>query len=119
MAENINLRLYGEQIYPTISKYLSDYISPEIQKEEFLEKYKNGSVELNNISLKKKIEQNPQIKIENASIGELKLHIPNETENFSIYLNNMKCFLILSDIKEEDIESILKDNKKKLIDEFI
>ena len=116
---NINLRLYGEQIYPNISKYLMTYISPEIKKEEFLEKYKNGSVEIKEISLKEKIFPHPQIKIDNAKIGELKLHIPNETENFSIFLNDIKCLLILSDIKEEQIESILLENKKKLIDEFI
>ena len=119
MAENINLRLYGEQIYPTISKYLSEYISPEIQKEEFLEKYKNGSVEIKDISLKKKVEFNSQLKIDSASIGELKFHIPNETENFAININNMKCLLIISDIKEEYIETILRENKKQLINDFI
>ena len=116
---NINLRLYGEQIYPTLSKYLSSYISPEIQKEDFLEKYKNGSVEINDISLKEKLSLQPQINIEQASIGELKLHIPNETENFSIFLNNMKCSLILSDIKEDEIKSKLIEEKKKLINDFI
>jgi len=117
--EYINLRLYGEQIYPTISKYLTDYISPEIQKEDFLEKYKNGSMEIKNISLKKQLDIHPQIKIENGMIGELKMHIPNEIENFSIYLNNMECLLIISDINEEVIEKILIENKKKLINDFI
>ena len=116
---NINLRLYGEQIYPNITKYITKYISPEIKKEEFLEKYKNGSVEIQDIILKEKIFPHPQIKIENASIGELKLHIPNETENFSMLLNDIKCLLILSDIKEEIIESMILENRKKLIDEFI
>ena len=115
----INLRLYGEQIYPNISKYLSTYINPEIQKEEFVSMYKNGKVEVKQISLKEKLSLNPQIKIENASIEELKLNIPNEEENFSIYLNNMKCLLSFSDIKEDEIEKLLIENKKKLIDEFI
>ena len=115
----INLRLYGEQIYPNISKYLSTYINPEIQKEEFVSMYKNGQVEVKQISLKEKLSLNPQIKMENASIEELKLNIPNEEENFSIYLNNMKCLLSFSDIKEDEIEKLLIENKKKLIDEFI
>ena len=110
----INLRLYGEQIYPNISKYLSTYINPEIQKEEFVSMYKNGKVEVKQISLKEKLSLNPQIKMENASIEELKLNIPNEEENFSIYLKNMKCLLSFSDIKEDEIEKLLIENKKKL-----
>ena len=116
---NINLRLYGEQIYPNISKYLSTYISPEIQKENFLEMYKNGNIEYNQISIKEKIIFNPQISIENASLEDIKLHIPNEQDNFSLYLNNVKCLLILSNIKEEEIEKILIDKKKELINDFI
>ena len=103
---NINLRLYGEQIYPNISKYLSNYISPEIKKEDFLEMYKNGDVDIKQIIIKEKVKIHPQILIENATLEEIKLHIPNETENFSIFLNNVKCILILSDISEEEIESI-------------
>ena len=116
---NINLRLYGEQIYPNISKYLSTYISPEIKKEDFLEMYKNGEVDIKQIILKEKIKIHPQILIENATLEEIKLHIPNETENFSIFLNNVKCELILSDISEEEIESILIENKKNVINDFI
>ena len=115
----INLRLYGDQIYPNISKYLSTYINPEIQKEEFISMYKNGQVEFKQISLKETFSFNPQIKMENASIEELKLNIPNEEENFSIYLNNMKCSLSFSDVKDDEIEKLLIENKKKLIDEFI
>ena len=116
---NINLRLYGEQIFPNISKYLSTYISPEIQKENFLEKYKNGNLEYSQISVKEKISINPQISVENASLGEIKIHIPNEQENFSIYLNNVNCLLLFSNIKEEEIEKILIDKKEKLINDFI
>jgi hypothetical protein len=116
---NINLRLYGEQLYPNIPKYLSAYINPEIKKEDFISMYKNGQVELKQISLKQKINLNPQIVMENASIEDLKLNIPNEQENFSIYLNNMKCLLSFSDITEEQIELLSKENQKKLIDEFM
>ena len=61
---NINLRLYGDQIYPNISKYLTKYISPDIQKEEFLSMYKSGRMELKELSLKENISLNYQIKIE-------------------------------------------------------
>ena len=116
---NINLRLYGDQIYPNISKYLSSYISPYIEKENFLEMYNNGLVEMKDIKLKEELVLHPQIRMMEGSMGELILNIPNETENFSINLNNMKFSLRLSDIKEEEIESILVKNKKKLIDDFI
>ena len=116
---NINLRLYGEQLYPNISKYLSKYISPEIKKEDFVSMYKEGLVKVKDVDLKEEISINPQIKIKTSSIGELNLNIPNETENFMIQLNNMKTLLIISDIKEEEVESILLDNKKQLIENFI
>ena len=116
---NINLRLYGDQIYSNLSKYLSEYITPEIEKELFLKNYQEGSVEMKEIKLKEKIDLHHQIKVEESTIGELTLKIPDEKENFSIYLNNMKCSLLVSDIKNEEIESILIDNKKKLIDDFI
>ena len=116
---NINLRLYGEQIYPMLSKYLSSYISPDIKKEEFLEKYKNGRVEMNEISLKEKLSFHQQINIEQASIGELKLNIPNETENFSMYLKDMKCSIIIPNITEGEIKSKLIEDKKRLINDFI
>ena len=116
---NINLRLYGDQIYSNLSKYLSDYITPEIEKEQFLKNYQEGSVEMKEIKLKQKISLHHQIVVEDSSIGELKLKIPDEKENFSIYLNNMKCSLLLSEINEKEIEAILIDNKKKLIDDFI
>ena len=116
---NINLRLYGGQIYSNLSKYLSEYITPEIEKEQFLKNYQDGIVEMKEVKLKKKISLHRQIVVEDSSIGELTLKIPDEKENFSIYLNNMKCSLLLSDIKDEEIEVILIDNKKKFIDDFI
>ena len=116
---NINLRLYGEQIYPIISKDLSNYITPEIKKEEFLEMYKNGDLELNQLSLKKKIKFHPQISLENGSFYSIKFHIPNENENFSVSLNNIKCSLLVSKLTEEEIETILIKDQKGFINQFI
>ena len=116
---NINLRLYGEQIYPIISKDLSNYITPEIKKEEFLEMYKNGDLELNQLSLKNKIKFHPQISLENGSFYSIKFHIPNENENFSVSLNNIKCSLLVSKLTEEEIETILIKDQKGFINQFI
>ena len=116
---NINLRLYGEQIYPNISKYLSKYISPEISKEEFISSYKNGILEFKSLKLKEKLLLHPQISIEEASIDELKINVPNETENLEIHINNIKCFLLVSELEEGEIEKIMINDRKKLIDEFI
>ena len=72
---NINLRLYGEQLYPNISKYLTKYISPEILKEEFLSSYKNGSIQIKSLKLKEKLLIHPQILIEDTFIEEVKINI--------------------------------------------
>ena len=116
---NINLRLYGDQIYPNISKYISQYISPEIQKDEFISMYKSGTLELKEISLKESFSLNPQIKIDNAFISSIKINIPDEKENFGISINNIKCLLTISDIAENEVEKLLIEKKKKLIAEFI
>ena len=115
----INFRLYGEQIYGLSQKYLNEYISPEIIKEDFLSQFKSGKLSYENISTKKQIQINPQISLDELSIGKIKLNIPNETENSSIYLDNTKFVLQLSDINEDQIEKIIIDERKALIDKFI
>jgi len=116
---NFNLRLYGEQLYPNISKYLTKYISPEISKEEFLSSYKNGKLEIKSLKLKEKLLIHPQILIEETSIEELKINIPDEKSNLEIHLNNIKCNLSVSELNEEEIEKIMIDNRKKIINDFI
>ena len=116
---NFNLRLYGDQLYPNISKYLAKYISPEISKEEFISSYKNGIVHIKSLQLKEKISIHPQIKIEETFIDDLKINIPDEKENFEIHINNIKCFLTISELTEEEIEKIMIEDRKKVIDEFI
>ena len=112
---NINLRLYGDQIYPNISKYITKYISPEIQKDEFVLMYKSGILELKEISLKESFCLNQQIKIENAFISSIRINIPDEKENFGISINNIKCLLTISDIDENEVEKLLIEEKKKII----
>ena len=116
---NFNLRLYGEQLYPNISKYLTKYISPEISKEEFLSSYKNGTLEIKSLKLKEKLLIHPQILIEETSIEELKINIPDEKSNLEIHLNNIKCNLSVFELNEEEIEKIMIDNRKKIINDFI
>ena len=78
---NFNLRLYGEQLYPNISKYLTKYISPEISKEDFLSSYKNGILEIKSLKLKEKLLIHPQILIEDTFIEEVKINIPDDKSN--------------------------------------
>ena len=115
----INLRLYGEQIYPNISNILSKFISPEIGKEDFISMYKKGNIELKKILLKESFFIQPQMKIENASISYTNINIPDENENFGISLSDIKCLVSISDIDENEIEKILIEEKKKLIDDFL
>ena len=116
---NINLRLYGDQIYPNISKNLSQYITPEIPKDEFISMYKSGILELKEISLKESFSLNPQIKIDKAFISSIKIYIPDEKDNFGISIEDIKCFLTICDISENEAEKLLIEEKKKLITEFI
>jgi hypothetical protein len=116
---NINLRLYADQIYPNISYYLSKYISPEIKKEEFISMYKSGIIKLNHISLKESLSFHPQIKLEEAFISTMEINIPDEKENFGISIKDIKCLLTISEINENEVEKLLIEDKKKLIEEFI
>ena len=59
----INFRLYGDQIYGLGSKYLNEYINPEINKEDFLTNFNNGLLELNITGIKRPINILPYISI--------------------------------------------------------
>ena len=115
----INFRLYGEQLFGFTNKYLTEYITPDIEKEEFLTTFKNGLVTLNEVKSKKSIIFSPQMTLEKFSMGELKLTIPDETGNFCISSNDIKLEISLNNIKDEDIEKILISEKKNLIENFM
>ena len=115
----INFRLYGEQLFGFTNKYLTEYITPDIEKEEFLTTFKNGLVTLNEVKSKKSIIFSPQMTLEKFSMGELKLTIPDETGNFAITSNDIKLEISLNNIKDEDIEKILISEKKNLIENFM
>ena len=116
---NFNFRLYGDQIYGLLSGYCRDYISPEINKEQFTNMFKEGNIKYNNIIIKKKFNLYPQISINNLNINNLSLYIPNENENFKINLNDVFCEMLVDNISESQIKDILIKEKKVLIDSFI
>ena len=91
----INFRLYGDQIFGLSKTYLQEYISPEINKEEFLSSFKNGQININITDLKKEIVFLPQIKISDLKIEKLIINIPDETSNMSINISKLKIMLIL------------------------
>ena len=117
--DSINFRLYGEQIYGLACSKIKDYITPELEKESFNTMFKEGQVKYDNIKNKQKISVNPQITINNLEIEKLILNIPNETGNFSMNLSGVKTTLELNEISENEIENIIIDKRKNLIEKFI
>ena len=115
----INFRLYGDQIYGLTNKYLDEYISPEITKEDFTTQFKSGKLSYENLTSKKIIQINPIILLEELYIKKIDINIPNETENLSIYLDNTKVVINLSDIKNDEIEKMIIEQRKELITKFI
>ena len=116
---SINFRLYGDQIYGLAITKLKNIITPEIPKEEFLTKFKEGKIESSNIKNINKITPNPLMSIDNLQIQNIIMNIPNETENFSLDMEGIKMELELFDLKDEDAQKLLIDKRKKLIDKFI
>ena len=80
----INFRLYGDQIYGLSKTYLQEYISPEINKEEFLAAFKNGQININITGLKKEIILIPQLIIKDLKTEKLEINIPDEKSNMSL-----------------------------------
>ena len=115
---SFNFRLYGDQIYGLSQKYLNEYISPEIEKEDFLEKFKSGKLLFENLSTKKQIQINQNIQLDELNIQKIDVNIPNETENLSIYLNNVKAMITLLEINNDEIEKMIIDERKNLIEKF-
>ena len=116
---SINFRLYGDQIYGLACSKIKDFITPDLEKELFTSMFKEGQIKYDNIQNKQKISVNPQITINNLEIKKLFLNIPNETENFSMNLSGIKATIELFEINEKDIENIINQKRKTLIEEFI
>ena len=116
---SINFRLYGDQIYGLAISKLKDKITPEMTKEEFTSNFKEGKIEYSNIKNINKFTLNPQISINNLQIQKILMKIPNETENFGMDISGIKTELELFDINEDDIEKLLINKRKDLINKFI
>ena len=116
---SINFRLYGEQIYGLALSKIKDYITPEIEKENFITMFKEGQLKYENIQNKEKISVHPQLTINKLQIENLFLNIPNETENFSMNLSGVKTTIELFDISENEIEKIIIEKRKTLVENFI
>ena len=111
----INFRLYGDQIYGLSKTYLQEYISPEINKEEFLAAFKNGQININITGLKKEIILIPQLIIKDLKTEKLEINIPDEKSNMSLNISKLKIMFII----EEQILSLLIQKRQKLIKDFI
>ena len=116
---SINFRLYGEQLYGFTNKYLNEYINPEIKKEEFLTNFKNGLLNLNITGIKKPINIFQQISIKDLKTEKIEIHIPDEKTNFIIRLSHFKVMLIINELNQEQIKSLIINERKKLIEKFI
>ena len=116
---NINLRLYADQVYGLSSSFLNKYLSPSIQKENFIDMFKNGSVKLEKINTKKTISIHPTISINDLFLGSLEVNVPDENTNLVINIQGLKSTLILSEIKEQDLEQIMISQRKKMKEKFI
>ena len=115
----INFRLYGDQIYGLSSKYLQEYITPEINKENFLTSFKNGLLDLKITGIKKSIEILPQINIKDLKTEKIKINIPDENSNLALKISKLKIMLIVKELNEEQIFSLLINKRQKLVKNFI
>ena len=118
---SINFRLYGEKIYGLISKYLTEYINPEICKEKFITNFKNGIISLNIDKIKKPISINifPILLIKGLKIEKIELTIPDEKTNFILRLSKSKIMFEIIELDEKQIESLIIKERKYLIENFI
>ena len=116
---SINFRLYGDQIYGLGSKYLNEYINPEINKEDFLTNFNNGLLELNITGIKKPINILPYILIKDLKVEKIEINIPDDKTNFILKLNNLRMMLAINVLDDNQILDIIINKRKKLIEKFI
>ena len=115
----INFRLYGDQIYGLSSKYFQEYINPEIKKEEFLTSFKNGLIDINITGIKKQINILPQLIIKDLKAEKIIINIPDENSNLALKISKLKLMLVVKELTEEEILSLLINKRQKLIKKFI
>ena len=115
----INFRLYGDQIYGLLSKYLQEYIKPEINREDFLSSFKKGLINIKITGIKKQINILPQLIIKDLNSEKIIINIPDENSNLSMQISKLKLMLRVKELTEEEILSILINQRKNLVKKFI
>ena len=115
----INFRLYGDQIYGLLSKYLQEYIKPEINKEDFLTSFKNGLINIKITGIKKQINILPQLIIKDLNSEKIIINIPDENSNLSMQISKLKLMLRVKELTDEEILSLLINQRKNLVKKFI
>ena len=116
---NINLRLYGEQVFGLSSSFLKEYLSPTLEKENFLSMFKNGLLKYGNINIKKEITLHPTITINKLLLSSLEVNIPDENDYLNINIEGIKTTLFLSEINENIYEEMIINQKNNLKEKFI
>ena len=116
---NINLRLYADQVYGLSSSFLNDYLSPSIEKEKFINMFKNGLVKYDKINTKKEIIIHSTLSINNLEINSLEINVPDENSHVIINIKGLKSILNLSEMNENNLEEIIISEKKELKEKFI
>ena len=115
----INFRLYGDQIYGLASKYLTEYINPDINKEEFTTNFKNGSLNLNITGIKKPIYIHPILSIKDLKTEKININIPDDKTNFVLKLYKFKIMFLINELNNTDIEKLIIEKRQKLIEKII
>ena len=85
---NINLRLYADQVYGLSSSFLNEYISPSIEKDSFISKFKEGLIKLENIVMKKEIIIHKTLLINSLLLNSLELNVPDENSHLIINIDD-------------------------------
>ena len=118
---NINLRVYGNMIYGLISKYLIEYIEPEINKDEFNEMFKKGELNLDNLKLKngKIFPIDFEFILNFFSCEKLRVMIPDENSNLEIYITNVKISINLVELNYDNLEEVLISQIKSFTENYI
>jgi hypothetical protein len=118
---NINLRTYGNMIYGNISKYLTEYIEPDINKDEFIEMFNKGKLNVDNLKLKngKNFIIDSKFKLSFFSCKIFEAMIPDENSNLEIYIKDAKISINLIELNYDNLEAILISEIKSFTDNYI
>ena len=116
----INFRNFADQIYGFLNKKYDEYFEPQIIKNDFTSKFKEGNLTLNNIKFKenKQININEQLSINQFRINELNLFIPDENSIFEFIINDIKIEIKLNELNEKDFSKIISNKIIKFYQTF-